>query len=522
MLGELGFGTGLNVAAAMRVFATRGHDRGHLWIWSVEGYPLDVPALRAHAAAAAARWPEAAPSLSRLAACYPEPVRGQTTLRLRADVTLTLAVGEASEMLADAAIRADAWFLDGFSPSANPGMWTDEVLALVAARSRPGATASTFSVAGQVRRGLTAAGFGIERAPGFGRKREMLTARLPGARGRTGRKRVAVLGAGIAGASAAWHLRRLGSEVAVYDPGGPGAGASGNPVGLLTPRLEAQDSPLARTYRDAFDYALGLYAEAAPGALRPMRAGVLAAPGRAEKVAALRLWREGRVVPGEDGFACEAAATLDPLGAVTAMLSGAPVRRARAEPVPGEAAVRSEGREERFDALVVATGPEAAALDLGLPVFAPRRGQIDWFAGPRLAGIRSGDGYAAPYDGGVVAGATYGRPALGGLSAEDTEANRRTAARLSGQPPGEHRGGRASLRAATPDRHPAAGEASPGVFVLSGLGSRGLVTGPLLGAEVAARIHGAAVLDAPARAALDPWRFAERARRRDQLPAGRA
>ena len=83
---------------------------------------------------------------------------------------LDLAILPADEALARWDGRADAWFLDGFSPALNPAMWRDEVLALVAARSAPGATAATFTVAGQVRRGLLAAGFAVEKQPGFGRK----------------------------------------------------------------------------------------------------------------------------------------------------------------------------------------------------------------------------------------------------------------------------------------------------------------------------------------------------------------
>jgi tRNA 5-methylaminomethyl-2-thiouridine biosynthesis bifunctional protein len=79
---------------------------------------------------------------------------------------------DVAEALAGWAGRADAWFLDGFAPAANPQMWTHEVLALVAARSAPGARAATFTVAGQVRRGLAAAGFAVDKRPGHGSKRE--------------------------------------------------------------------------------------------------------------------------------------------------------------------------------------------------------------------------------------------------------------------------------------------------------------------------------------------------------------
>src|SRR5690606_27910631 len=98
--------------------------------------------------------------------------------------------------------QADAWFLDGFSPAANPEMWRPRVLDLVAARSAPGARLATFSAAGAVRRGLAEAGFEVERRPGHGRKRHRLEARRPGPPplDRPG-PRVAIVGCGIAGAS---------------------------------------------------------------------------------------------------------------------------------------------------------------------------------------------------------------------------------------------------------------------------------------------------------------------------------
>ena len=71
--------------------------------------------------------------------------------------------------------QIDAWFLDGFAPAKNPQMWSDAVLAQVARTSRPGATLATYTSAGHVRRGLQAAGFMVQRVPGHGRKREMLT-----------------------------------------------------------------------------------------------------------------------------------------------------------------------------------------------------------------------------------------------------------------------------------------------------------------------------------------------------------
>ena len=177
VVGELGFGTGLNIAALIDLWRRTRPPQGRLHIFSIEAHPITADDARR----ALGHWPELAALTQRLTSAWPGRALGPHRVEF-ADlgVILDVAVGEVAEALSAWQGRADAWFLDGFAPARNPAMWSDEVLALVAARSAPGASAATFTVAGQVRRGLAAAGFEVARAPGFGRKRERLTARLPG------------------------------------------------------------------------------------------------------------------------------------------------------------------------------------------------------------------------------------------------------------------------------------------------------------------------------------------------------
>src|SRR6185312_6286652 len=261
-VGELGFGTGLNVLALIELWARTRPPGGRLQVFSVEAHPIGADDARR----ALARWPELADLADRLLAQWPGRARGPHRLEL-ADlgVILDVAVGEAGEALAGWSGPADAWFLDGFAPARNPAIWRDEVLALVARRSAPGAAAATFTVAGQVRRGLAAAGFEVARAPGFGRKRERLTARLPGrAPAPIGGRRVAIVGAGIAGAAAVRAVRALGGEAVLVEAEGRGAGASGNPAALVTPRFDAGLAGPAQLFAQAFRRAVALY-EGEPG-----------------------------------------------------------------------------------------------------------------------------------------------------------------------------------------------------------------------------------------------------------------
>jgi tRNA 5-methylaminomethyl-2-thiouridine biosynthesis bifunctional protein len=74
---------------------------------------------------------------------------------------------------------------------------------------------------------------------------------------------------------------------------------------------------------------------------------------------------------------------------------------------------------------------------------------------------------------------------------------------------------RAGVRAVTPDFLPLAGALQPGLFILSGLGSRGFCAAPLLAEHIAASATGApSPLPRALAAIVDPQRFEARRRRR--------
>lgn len=167
-IAELGFGTGLNCLAARALWQRSGQE-GDLSYTSFELYPLGGPEM----VQALAAFPEvedlAAPLIDALA-------NDARSVRLPG-LCLEIIHGDARVTLPDWPGRADAWFLDGFSPAKNPELWEPELMAEVARHTAPGGTAATYSAAGAVRRGLDAAGFEVERRPGFGTKRHMSVAR---------------------------------------------------------------------------------------------------------------------------------------------------------------------------------------------------------------------------------------------------------------------------------------------------------------------------------------------------------
>ncbi|MFW5825599.1 MAG: tRNA (5-methylaminomethyl-2-thiouridine)(34)-methyltransferase MnmD, partial [Marinobacter sp.] len=175
VIGETGFGTGLNFLAAWQTFLDQVPADTRLHFVSVERYPLTPEDLRR----ALALWPELAPLAAELIDRYPPLVAGCHRLVLNGGrVRLTLFFGDAVEALEELDFRADAWFLDGFAPACNPELWQDQVISHIPGHSRKGTTVATFTAVGRIRRALAELGFEMERVPGFGSKREMLRGRL--------------------------------------------------------------------------------------------------------------------------------------------------------------------------------------------------------------------------------------------------------------------------------------------------------------------------------------------------------
>ncbi len=168
-IAELGFGTGLNMFAALRDWTQGGVD-GPLRFTSFEAFPLQAQDM-AHALQA---FPELAEIAAPFLQAWAQGARHFRDDRLIAEIH----IGDARKTLPRWQGKADAWFLDGFSPARNPELWEPALLAEVARHTRPGGTAATYTAAGFVRRGLQGAGFQVERRTGFGRKRHMTVARM--------------------------------------------------------------------------------------------------------------------------------------------------------------------------------------------------------------------------------------------------------------------------------------------------------------------------------------------------------
>lgn len=165
-IGELGFGTGLNVLATWALWDNLGRE-GRFGFTSFEAYPLS----EAQVAQALEPFDVLADKRDALIALWPEILDGKSVEV--GPIDLRVVIGDARQTLETTDLAIDAWFLDGFAPERNPELWGPDLLVAVGAKTTAGGTCATYSAAGHVRRGLEAAGFEVERVPGFGGKRHM-------------------------------------------------------------------------------------------------------------------------------------------------------------------------------------------------------------------------------------------------------------------------------------------------------------------------------------------------------------
>ncbi|MFK3969388.1 bifunctional tRNA (5-methylaminomethyl-2-thiouridine)(34)-methyltransferase MnmD/FAD-dependent 5-carboxymethylaminomethyl-2-thiouridine(34) oxidoreductase MnmC [Pseudomonas sp. NPDC087358] len=269
VIGETGFGTGLNFLCAWQLFEACARPGARLQFVSVEKFPL----CRADLQRALALWPELATFAEQLLGQYVAIHEGfQRLIFDGGRVTLTLLIGDALDMLPQLDGQIDAWFLDGFAPAKNPEMWTPQLFAELARLAAPGSTIATFTSTGWVRRALNAAGFKMKRVPGIGHKWEVLKGRFiewpqdvplpppvkpwfarPGQL--TGARKALVIGAGLAGCATAASLAARGWQVSLLERHQDLAQeASGNPQGVLYLKLSAHGTALSQLILSGFGH----------------------------------------------------------------------------------------------------------------------------------------------------------------------------------------------------------------------------------------------------------------------------
>ncbi len=529
-IAELGFGTGLNFLVTLKRFRETAAAGAVLHYVAIEKYPFTPEALRA----VLALQPEVVAEAAELLAAYPLRLPGIHRIHLPRCV-LTLCVGEVEEMLEELMIEGgslpaiDAWYLDGFSPAKNPEMWSESILAHVGWLSHMGTTFATFTSAGEVRRGLQAAGFTVHKVAGFGHKREMSIGIIEG--GTQGAPlhdknfECVVIGAGIAGATLARSLAERGYKVTVLERGAIASGASGNAAGVLFPQLTKQWNTSTAWYFTAYGFALRQLARWQADGLRFANSmmGMLRLPRHAEEEAQLRAlnetqgldekivhWVEREAASEIAGVALPTGADYFPQGTwvsppelCRALLQHEKIiLREQCAAISitrtgdGWVVTLANGEELKAPAVCVASAEESAMLltkyGLRLNVVG---GQVSEIAASDVAAplrsILCHKGYVIPRDDSYLIGATYHREDM--LAVTDAR-HAENMAELKNILPdwmhGEVQTGRSSVRATTPDRLPYVGAVDMGLYVTTGHGSRGLLSAPLAAEMIASSITG--------------------------------
>jgi tRNA 5-methylaminomethyl-2-thiouridine biosynthesis bifunctional protein len=284
-IGETGFGTGLNFLTASDLWLKTAPNDWRLKFISTEIRPISADDLQAiHAS-----WSVFSELSKELLEKYPILTPGVHLIELaQGRIQLMLMLGEANQMLssiaqspdADLAMYQktpiDAWFLDGFTPAKNPELWTDDIFNSIASLSAENTTFATFTCASAVRKGLNNVGFNSEKVSGFGDKRESLRGQFEGRElskphsvthwfldqqpKQSASKTAIVLGAGIAGCTAASALAKRGYSVTVIDRHQTIANeGSGNLQAVVYPKLSKQNDALPRINLTAMTMASRFY-----------------------------------------------------------------------------------------------------------------------------------------------------------------------------------------------------------------------------------------------------------------------
>ena len=537
LVGELGFGTGLNFAVIAEACRAKGK---RLHFVSFDRAPLSASDFKRVVRERAQQFPVYA----ELGAHYPALLPGWHRRSLVGGlITLSLFWGEADEgvdqLVSQQQRPFDLWLLDGFAPDRNPDMWRDELFEKLAAVSKQGARVATFTSAGRVRRGLAAAGFEMRRVDQRPHKRESLAGVLQrgGLPQPPSAGSVSVIGAGIAGASVARHLADAGISVTVRESQTVASGASAIPATVMHGRLLPELSDIGLLRAHAYLYARA-FCERFADAAGLQRASALQVPSDSYPTRRLTAVAEAFASSGDwlSLLDADQAQAMSGLAFATGVLQfhdtwiiDTPALCRAMLDHPNIQTIESQAATDWSDTPTVLACGVASRAFAGAEYLelAEVGGQIDLFE-PQATALAQlpvalvGNGYLAPTDLGLAAGATYEYGPWTPERASST--NLEHLQTLSGVDSADvrwrssHRG----TRSVSSDRTPivgqlvdSTGQSLDGRFVSTGHGSMGTVTSHQGAALLSAELVGDFLPMAPGQAGLlSPRRFRERQAKR--------
>ncbi|MDA9112681.1 tRNA (5-methylaminomethyl-2-thiouridine)(34)-methyltransferase MnmD [Gammaproteobacteria bacterium] len=222
-IGELGFGFGLNFLITAKAWKeANGHNSNWLDYISIDCFSLDISDFKK----VAKLYPLLEEVTQEFIKFFPQECNGFTRIELPGyKIRLTLIVGDAEESLCslvgNKSNKIDAWYLDGFDPNKNLSMWSPCVIKQIGLLSKDKCTFGTYTAAGFVRRELQNNNFDVSKVKGFGNKRHRLKGVFSGddEENISDNKlnKVAVIGSGIAGSCIAFKLARQDIQVDIFE-----------------------------------------------------------------------------------------------------------------------------------------------------------------------------------------------------------------------------------------------------------------------------------------------------------------
>lgn len=546
---ETGFGTGLNFLCACQLWLRSAPVAARLHFISIEKYPLSLTQLQqAHAI-----WIDLASISTALRAQYSALTEGIHRFSLFSGrIVLTLHIGDIQSCLPEIQTPVDAWFLDGFSPAKNPEMWQPNLFVHMAHLSHKQTTFATFTSAGMVRRGLSEQGFIVHKATGYGKKREMVYGHFAAEitlKPQQSPSTAAIIGGGIAGCASAYALANRGIKVMLLERHASVAQeASGNPIGVLYPRLAATPNTADAIALSSYLYTLRLLTQLSLEHPHFGRCGVLQLAFNARETARIEAIAQREIdaeimryvdsveastlagVPvSHAGMYFPSAGWINPQAFCQALIQHpnitvhtcTHVQQLSKQKQPWQLHTQ-QGQILAADAVVIANANEALNLapSSHLPISAVRGQMTSISANPQSASLNTvlcTDGYLTPAIQGMhCLGATFDSQ---DTSLDVREADNQSNLDMLGQMSAQlmdlkHQPtqGRAALRCATPDYLPLVGQlldataltASPpkhktpahalpwheGLYVNIGHGTKGLTTAPLCAELLASMMVG--------------------------------
>ena len=259
-IGEIGFGIGINFLTTCKSWLNHTKQNQVLEFYSFDKYLFrlsDFIKLNVSC-------PDLKEYISELELSYPRNIQGVQKISLfDGRIILNLIIGEidSTQEYIKLMNKVDAWFLDGFSPSKNPDLWSKKLFKCIHKSCHEKTTFSTYTSSGLVKNNLTESGFTHNREEGFSEKRHMLKGTVDTQlKKNTSNTKVAVIGSGIAGCILSYTLAKKGIEVDLYEKSDNiCSGASSHELLVTYPRLSAHDTAFGSFTLHSYIFAINFY-----------------------------------------------------------------------------------------------------------------------------------------------------------------------------------------------------------------------------------------------------------------------